>query len=450
MQSLTPTTQPVLPQAFCAAMQALLGNETPDFLHAIMQEPVVSIRCNDKVPVQVEGCQPVPWCEHAYYLPKRPQFTLDPLFHGGAYYVQEASSMFLYQALKQYVSTNASVLDLCAAPGGKSTLAAHYLTDGLLVANEVVRSRAYILAENLQKWGTPNVAVTNNYPVDWGRFTAQFDAILVDAPCSGEGMFRKDSGAITEWSPENVAMCAQRQREIISDVWDALKQGGVFIYSTCTYNTDENEDNVRWMQEELGAEYLPVQIQPEWNITTWGAGYRFLPHKTKGEGLFMAVLRKTDGYLAPKKVKGKHAASSSAQVLPRELHSYLLTDRAPLLLQDSIWCAVHPEHLSLMQQIQARLRVMYMGVELAQQKGKSWIPQPSLALTKLLRRESFNQVSLSKEEALCYLRGEALALQEVPIGYVLLLFNNLPLGWVKHLGNRSNNLYPNEWRIRYL
>lgn len=438
-----------LPTEFCNAMQKLLGDETTDFLHAIQQEPIVSIRCNDKSTLPTANMKLVPWCPDAYYLPERPVFTLDPMFHGGAYYVQEASSMFLYQALQQVVPTNACVLDLCAAPGGKSTLALHYLKDGFLVANEVVRSRAYILAENIQKWGAPNVAVTNNYPADWGKFTAQFDAILVDAPCSGEGMFRKDGGAITEWSPENVTMCAQRQREIIMDVWEALKQGGVMIYSTCTYNRAENEDNVQWMQEVLGAEYVPLNIQPEWNITTWGNGYRFLPHKTKGEGLFMAVLRKTDGMTNPKKNKLKQAQGKTL-TMPDELKAWMPVDYKPILLNDAVWCAVQPDYLSLMQLMQTRLRIMYMGVELVQQKGKSLIPQPAWALSKILPKDQFACVDLAKDDVLRYLRGEALTLNDAPIGYVLITYQNLPLGWVKNLGNRSNNLYPNEWRIRRL
>ena len=438
-----------LPATFCAEMQALLGAETSEFLHAIMQEPVVSIRCNDKVPVSTQDLQPVAWCPDAYYLPQRPVFTLDPHFHGGGYYVQEASSIFLYQALSQTVSPQACVLDLCAAPGGKSTLAAHYLKEGFLVANEVVRSRAYILAENLQKWGVPNVAVTNNYPADLGRLTDQFDAILVDAPCSGEGMFRKDEGAITEWSPENVAMCAQRQREIISDVWDALKQGGVMIYSTCTYNTAENEDNVRWMQEELGAEYVPLNVSSEWNITTWGAGYRFLPHKTQGEGLFMAVLRKTDGALSPKKIKGKSVQKPSLP-FPEELRRWITCEATPLALSDNLWCLTDGAYTPLLQQIVANFRPMYIGVQVAQQKGKSLIPQPSLALSKMLNTSLFQEVHLAKDDALNYLRGEALSLQDVHPAYVLMTYEGLPLGWMKHLGNRANNLYPNEWRIRHL
>lgn len=241
----------------------------------------------------------VPWCREGYYLSGRPSFTFDPLFHAGCYYVQEASSMFLEQALRQYVHEPVTMLDLCAAPGGKSTLARSVLPEGsLLVANEVMRNRSQVLAENLIKWGNPGVIVTNNDPADFTELGSLFDVILTDVPCSGEGMFRKDEVAVQEWSIENVDTCWQRQRRILRDIWPCLKTGGLLVYSTCTYNREENEDNVAWITQELGAEVLPLEIQPDWHITGNLIGtefpvYRFLPHKTTGEGLFMAVLRKT-------------------------------------------------------------------------------------------------------------------------------------------------------------
>ena len=288
-----------LPVDFITRTGGLLGEgQFAALREALAKEPPVSIRMNrlkmDAVPA---GGHQVPWCGSGYYLASRPTFTFDPLFHAGCYYVQEASSMFLEQVLTQYVHEPVVMLDLCAAPGGKSTLARSVLPEGsLLVANEVMRNRVQVLAENVTKWGHPGTVVLNNDPADFVPLGELFDVILTDVPCSGEGMFRKDPVAVEEWSVENVTLCWQRQRRIVRDIWHCLKPGGLLVYSTCTYNREENEDNVAWIAEELGAEVLPVEVQSGWNISGNLAGkdfpvYRFLPHRTEGEGLFMAVLR---------------------------------------------------------------------------------------------------------------------------------------------------------------
>ena len=253
--------------------ELLLPSEVQQLCQALETTPVTSIRLNDKIDYLTFECDTdeVPWHEEGYYLSERPQFTLDPLFHAGCYYVQEASSMFVENVLQQYVSRDSVVLDLCAAPGGKSTLISQFLGDeGLLVSNEVVRQRVFILSENIQKWGNGNTVVTHNQAADFGmRLPGVFDCMLVDAPCSGEGMFRKDDGAISEWSQENVDACVVRQRKILQDAWDALRPGGILIYSTCTFNPWENEDNVAWIAETLGADVLNVAVDPLWGITMW-------------------------------------------------------------------------------------------------------------------------------------------------------------------------------------
>ena len=301
-----------LPASFTAYTRSLLGDEEYDKLAAaIQQEPPVSIRLN-KLRMD-SSLLPVPWASEGFYLDERLTFTFDPLFHAGCYYVQEASSMFVEQVLRQYVTEPVVMLDLCAAPGGKSTHARSVLPEGsLLVANEVIRNRSQILAENLTKWGHPDVVVTNNDPADFSSLLSFFDVILTDVPCSGEGMFRKDPVAVEEWSPENVEICWQRQRRIIADIWPSLKPGGILIYSTCTYNTKEDEENVHWIQQEFGAEPLALEIREDWNITgnllykesdnSKAVGnseqkapvYHFFPHKTKGEGFFLAALRKPE------------------------------------------------------------------------------------------------------------------------------------------------------------
>ena len=247
-----------LPASFTEYTRALLGvEEYEKLVSALQQEPPVSIRLNRlKVHrLKVENALSVqpPWSSEGIYLDERLTFTFDPLFHAGCYYVQEASSMFVEQVLRQHVTKPVVMLDLCAAPGGKSTHARSVLPEGsLLVANEVIRNRSQILAENLTKWGHPDVVVTNNDPADFSALPSFFDVILTDVPCSGEGMFRKDSVAVEEWSPENVEICWQRQRRIIADVWPSLKPGGILIYSTSTYKMSvgfsRNLGRNRWRQ----------------------------------------------------------------------------------------------------------------------------------------------------------------------------------------------------------
>ena len=286
-----------LPPDFAAATRSLLGDAYRLLEAALQAEPAVSVRMNRDKCGEEPSAERVPWCDTGYYLAERRLFTLDPLFHAGAYYVQEASSMFLEQAVKAYVKEPVRCLDLCAAPGGKSTHLCSILPEGsILVSNEVIPSRAAVLYENLAKWGNPNVFVARNAPADLGRLAHFFDLVVVDAPCAGEGMFRKDPAAARQWSLSGVARCAARQRQILRDVWDALRPGGLLVYSTCTYNTEENEDNLSFLVEDLGAEALPVPLREAWQVT--GAlkyGYpacRFFPHKTRGEGFFLALVRK--------------------------------------------------------------------------------------------------------------------------------------------------------------
>ena len=375
----------LLPVDFIESMHQQMGSEAAQLIKALETEPVTSIRLNTKLDVLTfDGdTDEVPWHIDGYYLSYRPQFTLDPLFHAGCYYVQEASSMFIQQILEQYVDPASIVLDLCAAPGGKSTLISEYLgRDGLLLSNEVVRQRVFILSENIQKWGNGNTVVTHNTAAEYGeRCKHLFDCILVDAPCSGEGMFRKDEQARSEWSLKAVKQCAERQRSILMDVWDALKPGGILIYSTCTFNEEENEKNVEWLAETLGADVLPVDYEPEWGITEGQYGYHFYPHKTR---------------------------------------------------------------------LSTQLTCISTGFGLGEERGRGIAPQHSLSMLKDLRKEAFPNVPLTREQALSYLRTEALALAGFPLGLVLVTYEGVPLGFAKNVGNRLNNLYPNEWRIRHL
>ena len=397
-----------LPESFIARTKALLGDDWDAFEQALNQKPPISIRLNPQkagkealVDFEVESL--VPWASNAYYLSARPVFTLDPLFHAGCYYVQEASSMFLEHFVKNYIHEPVKALDLCAAPGGKSTHLSATLPEGsLLVANEVIRSRANILSENLIKWGNPNTIVTNSNPKDIGKLRAFFDLIVCDLPCSGEGMFRKDPVAVSEWSVNNVKRCAERQRQIISDIFPALKPGGILIYSTCTYNREENEDNIDWICEEFEVELLE---EPR----------RFMPHKTKGEGFFIAGIRKT-----------------SERPLPRPLSKR------------------RGEHSPPLGELEGALKIIFSGTNL--EEGKDLIPNHALAMSTALSEKAFPRWDLDRETALKYLRKEALQNipPAVPLGFVLVTYRNQPLGFVKNIGTRANNLYPQEWRIRKL
>jgi 16S rRNA C967 or C1407 C5-methylase (RsmB/RsmF family)/NOL1/NOP2/fmu family ribosome biogenesis protein len=445
-----------LPQEFVEYTSSLFGEERwKNYLASFDGSVPVSVRLNPfKMPKEELFPEtektPVPWCHNAFYLAERPNFTLDPLLHAGVYYVQEAGSMFLDEVLRQLkegslldgVTTSlplwerqggGSCLDLCAAPGGKSTLLRAALPDDcVLYSNEPDRRRANILMENIQKQGHPNVIVTNNYAIDYQRTGMTCDLIVCDVPCSGEGMFRKDYGAIDEWSLQNVMKCAALQRSIIEDIWPCLNEGGVMVYSTCTFNLHEDEENVKWICETLGAELIPIETKDEWNITGsllkgWDKPvYRFIPGTTKGEGLFMAVLKKT-----PQPPKGVFVDSNNPS--KASLQQKKVSKKLPLGGMGGL------------------LRILSDGHPVGTQKGKNIIPAHAEALLINLPKDKYPFAELSKEDALKYLHHEAIVLDaDVPKGFVVVTYQGHPLGFVKNIGNRANNLYPQEWKIRNL
>lgn len=457
----------LLPPDFHSRMTALLGPEEADALCRALTETAspVSVRLNPLKPagtLPAEAEREVPWCANGRYLKERPKFTYDPLLHAGCYYVQEAASMFVEQAWRTITSdfVPTRLLDLCAAPGGKSTLWRSLLPEGaLLVANEPIRQRAQILNENLTKWGHPDVVCTSAYPDEFAPLGSFFDVIAADVPCSGEGMFRKDEGAVNEWSPEAVDHCAARQWEIIESVWPALRQGGYLVYSTCTYNREENEDNVDRICRELGAEPVAVATEEDWGISgdTTGRGlpvYHFFPHRTCGEGLFLAVLRKTAEAPAPKQKKNKKNRDNGRQQPLRnaaKVTEWLAdSNRFKLLRPDEEHLVAVRESLyEAVQQVCATVRSLSAGILLAEEKGKKLIPQHALALSTALAEGAFPKAELSLEDALSYLRRESLTLSsDVPRGYVVATYQGFPLGFLNNLGARANNLYPQEWRIR--
>ncbi|MFD2999049.1 rRNA methyltransferase [Pontibacter toksunensis] len=438
-------------------MQRLLGSGYESFLEALQQTPPTSVRLNPGKTAAKPGLPKVPWAEQGYYLRERPSFTLDPLLHAGTYYVQEASSMFIEQALKQVIDLEKPlhVLDLCGAPGGKSThLASLISPDSLQVSNEVIKSRAYVLAENVAKWGSGNVLVTNNDPRDFGRLKSFFDVMVVDAPCSGEGMFRKDLQAIGEWSEENVNLCAQRQQRILTDVWEALKPGGVLIYSTCTWNEQENEENIAWLSEQEQAETLKLILRPEWGITPTHLngveGYRFYPHLTQGEGFFMAVVRKggipEEEAIGKKKKYKLTLAGKKEQAL---VENWLQNPEQFVWLQHGEVISALPAPLfDAADKVFQNLYVLFAGAEIAEVNGKKLKPLQGLALSQHLNKAAFETADLNLEQALRYLRKEDISLGTNGSNWLLLQYKNIPLGWAKQVGNRMNNYYPKEWRIR--
>ena len=448
-------TEDQFPQAFKKREQVHLGNDWRDFVNAHLQPSPISIRINPNKVAQEELKPSIPWTQYGCYLTDRPSFTLDPTFHAGKYYVQEASSMFLEQAFTQATNgaTHLNVLDLCAAPGGKST---HLLSlmdqNSLLVSNEVIQSRSAILSENLQKWGHSNVVVTNNDPKDFQRLPGFFDVIVVDAPCSGEGLFRKDPGAIKEWSEDAVALCSKRQRRILSDVWPALKTGGILIYSTCTYNSQENEENLRWLQQEYEVESIPLNLKEEWGIITVKdnsfTGYRFFPHRVQGEGFFLTALRKTD-HQGESKLNSRTSFTQPPKKIKDQLSEWTLDSDQKTFIIRNDRLQFFPESKDReIESLVKNLRVVSAGTFIATVKHDKLIPEHSFALSLSLHRDFFRTFSLEKEEALQYLRKDAISLPFDQKGFALVAFENIPLGWVNVLESRINNLYPSEWRIR--
>lgn len=420
-------------------------------------EPSVSIRINrGKGLSSPADCEPVAWARCGWYLRERPSFTLDPSFHQGRYYVQEASSMIVGEIAGRLSSKSGapvSYLDACAAPGGKTTAVIDALpAESFVVANEYVPRRAAILAENLAKWGSSDIFVSRGDTSRFRRLKNAFDIIGVDAPCSGEGMFRKDEEAVAQWSPGLVAECAERQREILTNVWPSLRPGGYLIYSTCTFNRRENEEMVDWLVNELEAESVDMSLPEEWGIAagidTPHHCYRFLPHRLRGEGLFVAVVRKAgedNERVKPNKPVKQPKADKTLAALSHWLErgeDYVLERTGDTVT------AYQRRHAEIVGLLKQTLDTVTAGVEIAELKGRDFAPTQQLAMSQSLNREAFERVDVDRETALTYLRRESVTLPDgTPKGYVLLTFEGEPLGFVKNIGNRSNNLYPAAWRI---
>ena len=440
----------ILSQEFIGQLQGLLPDEWEALVEAITAgEPSVAVRVNEargaKVPA---GARRVPWCAEGFYLADRPAFTFDTDWHAGHYYVQDASSMFIAHVIKHFVHEPVRYLDLCAAPGGKTTAAMQALPQrSLIVANEIVPPRARVLADNVIRWGNPRCVVTSNAPANLGKFSGFFDVIATDVPCSGEGMMRKDDEAVAQWSPALVEQCAQRQREILADVWPALRPGGLLIYSTCTYNRQENEEIADFIVSELGATSLEVPIEADWNIhPAIGSPchcYRFMPHRVDGEGLFMTVFCKAgEGPRQDIRIKEKNAKK-----VDETCKQWLAAPQDYIMDQQGDLTIAVPQDIGReVAALRASLNVLHAGVELATVMGRKMVPHHALAMSTARADSAFPVCEVDYPTALRYLRGESITV-DGPRGHVLVAHQGAVLGFANNLGNRANNLYPKPQRI---
>jgi 16S rRNA C967 or C1407 C5-methylase (RsmB/RsmF family)/NOL1/NOP2/fmu family ribosome biogenesis protein len=450
------------PQAFQS-----IHNEGEDLV-SIHFNPEKSIRQNEELPAGFADpslmlSEKVPWAADAWYLKTRPSFTLDPLFHAGVYYVQEASGMFVTFALKKIadLTKKLKILDLCAAPGGKSTLIQSLISpDSILLSNEVIKTRVPVLHQNMTKWGRANGFISNNDPAQFRQLPDYFDVIVVDAPCSGSGLFRKDPGAVNGWSPELVKLCNQRQKRILADAWDGLKENGFLIYCTCSYSKEENEDILDYLFETFACSSISLSPDPQWKIVETNAdrsgahGYRFYPDKLKGEGFFLSVIQKKE--FAAVNLKSKHQQRASRH---KEHFEGLNKTEKKLMSQ---WIpdqkfqyfpageGIHALLPSMTDDFITLKNLLYLkkaGIRIGKPGTGDWIPDHELALADILS-DQYIRMELEKSDALRYLRGESFNGGTGKKGWHRVCYQQKGLGWVKMLDSRMNNYYPKSWRIR--
>ena len=451
----------MIKESFRKYLEEAIGSENALVAFSAFENPAsVAVRLNPfKKGCMLQGRQ-VQWAPYGYLLAERPCFTLDPVFHAGAYYVQDSSSMFVGHVFRQILSRvrrpqgrPLRVLDLCAAPGGKTTDLAASLRescggDFILVANEVMKARVGILADNVALWGDTNVVVTSDDPSAFASLPGYFDIILADVPCSGEGMFRKDEEAQNQWSEDNVALCEARQRRIIADVWPALAPGGAFIYSTCTFNRFENDLNVAWVASELGAEIVCDDMADGFSgIIRTEHGYSLVPGHVEGEGQYCAALIKGDEVEFRDIRSGR--GDGKVKVTPlSDIGMEVLDIKVDYFLKGDTVVAVPSALKNDVDSLRGSLHVIAAGCAIGTLKGKLFIPGADLALSTALKRGAFPEVEVDEKTALAYLHRDAIVLDDADKGYVLICHRGLPIGFVKNLGNRCNSLHPQSRRIR--
>jgi 16S rRNA C967 or C1407 C5-methylase (RsmB/RsmF family)/NOL1/NOP2/fmu family ribosome biogenesis protein len=445
------------PATFIQQMQQQLGESQKAFFEALQTPPPVSIHVNPQKPLPFQiDLEPVLWNPNGYYLPSRPVFTLDPLFHAGTYYVMEASSMFLAEAVRQCVDLDEDlkVLDLAAAPGGKTIVLASILSsESLLLSNEVINSRYQTLKYNVTKWGYPNIWTSNNDAQGLKKLGSFFDLVVVDAPCSGEGLFRREPEAATEWSEEQVQYCSARQKKILADTVELIRPGGCLIYSTCTFNTFENDQNARWLCEQMDLQPIRWPLSENGGIQATEYGYQFYPHLVKGEGFYLACFRKKGEPILPKRKKKNHKKGPLQKVSQKEISAFKHWIRA----DKNITAFLHPKtgelHLipaqleATAQWVAGHIKKVHIGTTLGSLKREQLVPSPAWALSSW-KAPDLPAVDLDETAALRFLRKDLMSNDSIPRGWQLITYKGQGIGWVKGLGNRVNNYHPNAWRIR--
>ncbi|SFV34879.1 methyltransferase RsmF C-terminal domain-like protein [Thermoflavifilum thermophilum] len=458
-----------LPEDFLKSLSSLPGVDVQAFLDAHQQPAPVSIRLHPvkwkkwapglKPDTLLPIDSPVPWSANGYYLRERPSFLFDPLFYAGAYYVQEASSMFVDFVMKQWSaqrrSTAALLLDLCAAPGGKSTiLLDHLQPDDLLVNNETVPQRGQILQENLIRWGYPQIVLTQAEAHYFQSLPMGFDLILVDAPCSGSGMFRKDRQMCRLWTPGSVTACSKKQQHLVTDIWPALKPGGWLIYSTCSFSMEEDEQVVDALIAQTQAEPLHLQIPDSWGIVHTftpqhrAPVYRFYPDRLAGEGFFLAVLRKSDHQtIQPRSAfLKKHRIFEFGQLKNEWPEAYLPKNADVSVIQYEEKTYLFPTaQIPALHELARRVPIRMAGLCVGK-FNKEWIPDHALSL-QIGLREDLPTLELNREQALRYLQKHSPDAHPLTPGWYLVTYHRFPLGWIKSIGHRINNCYPAAWKM---